>query len=427
MIQITVGNSYSTIKGLTAAQEKDLQHELSYVVGGSSAYFSGYGPQRRSLLSKRGEFPTGLLERVKDNLIKKRLVFSYTNNRLPKPKNLGITTDLGYQWQNDALRAAQTSHRGAIRAPTGTGKSRTMGMIAESFGVKTLWVVPSLEIKKQTIESWGHLNNVTITNIDDKKLEKMINFDMLLIDECHGVAAKRYHRLNKTAWTGIFYRYSFSATTFRNDPEETLLYESIAGQEIYSLSYNDAVANKYIVPIESYYIETPKQPCDGVSYNQVYNELVVKNTAKNTQVAKLLTSLHSSGKSTLCLVKEVAHGKELQRLTGLPFVNGQDEDSRKYIKRFNEGALKVLIGTTGVMGEGIDTKPCEYVIIAGAGKAKSQFMQAVGRCLRNFPGKESGKAILIKDRSHKFLLRHFNAQVRILKEEYNAIPGKLEI
>lgn len=430
MITITIGNSYSTIKGLSVAQEKELQKELSYVVGGSGAYYTGFGPKRRSLFTKKGSFPTGLLERVKAHLIKHKLPVIVDKTKLNVPYNkhwpYGMYED-AYEWQRKALNAAYSNHRGAIRAPTGTGKSRAMGMIAEAFGCSTLWVVPSLEIKKQTIEAWGHLKNVTITNIDDKKLEKLTDFDMLLIDECHGVAAKQYHKLNKTAWTGIFYRYSFSATPFRNDDEETILYESIAGQEIYSLSYADAVKNKYIVPLESYYIESPKQITDAYTYAQVYSELIVKNTAKNTMLAKLLTSLHSSGKSTLCLVKEIAHGEALQELTGLPFVNGQDTDSRKYIKRFNEGALKVLIGTTGVLSEGVDTRACEYVVIAGSGKAKSQFMQACGRGMRNFPGKESAKVILVKDKSHRFLTRHFSAQVKILLAEYGAIPVKLEV
>lgn len=427
LITIIVGNSYSTIKGLSPVQEKALRDELSFVVGGSSAHFSGFGIKRRTLLSKRGDFPSGLMSRVEGWLTKRKLHRAMSYNSPDNERKAGKYYETGYQWQIDALESAYDNYRGAIRAPTGTGKSRAMGMIAESFGLKTLWVVPSLEIKKQTITSWGHLKNVMITNIDDPKLEKLTDFDMLLIDECHGAAAKRYHRLNKTAWTGIFYRYAFSATTFRNDPEETLLYESIAGQEIYSLSYADAVASKYIVPIEAYFIETKKQMSDAYTYRQVYNELVVNNTARNTDIAKLLTSLHSSGKSTLCLVKEVAHGNILSEMTGLPFINGADDDSRKYIKRFNEGALKVCISTEGIMGEGVDTKPCEYVVVAGGGKAKSGFMQLCGRAVRNYPGKETAKVILVKDKSHKFLLRHYNAQVKIMKEEYGAIPVKLDV
>jgi len=65
VITVTIGNSYSKITGLSPHQDKELRNLLSYTVGGSSAYFSGYGPRKRSLLSKRGEFPTGLLYLVK--------------------------------------------------------------------------------------------------------------------------------------------------------------------------------------------------------------------------------------------------------------------------------------------------------------------------------------------------------------------------
>jgi superfamily II DNA or RNA helicase len=109
-------------------------------------------------------------------------------------------------------------------------------------------------------------------------------------------------------------------------------------------------------------------------------------------------------------------------MTGIPFANGQDEESRDFIRQFNSGGIKALIGTTGVLGEGVDTKPCEIVIIACLGKAKSAFMQQVGRAVRTYPGKESAKVVIIKDASHKFLSRHYAAQVAILKEEYGVTP-----
>ena len=84
MIQIEVGNSYSNIKGLSAADEKKLRHALSYVVGGSSSHFSGYGPQRRSLLDKKGNFPTGLLHRVSSFLTKKLDVIVKDSRVRPK-------------------------------------------------------------------------------------------------------------------------------------------------------------------------------------------------------------------------------------------------------------------------------------------------------------------------------------------------------
>lgn len=427
MAKLTIGNSYSRLTGLLPKQEKELREKLSYVIGGASAYFSGFGPKRRSLIDKKGFFPTGLIHRIE-------AFVTETIDGRNKPSTMGFGSSIAvasledaYAWQRGALLAARNHHRGVISACTGTGKSRVIKLISEFFGLKTLVVVPSIEIKRQLVEVLKDLKNVTIENIDSTALKSATNFDCLIIDEAHHAAAKTYQKLNKTAWNTIYYRFFMTATPFRNDNEETLLFEAIAGKVIYSLDYKTAIENKYIVPVEAYHIEIPKQNTDAYTYQQVYNQLVVNNTPRNIAICNLLTTLHGGGKSTLCLVKEVAHGQLLADITGLPFVSGADDESRKYIRQFNSGGIKVLIATTGIMGEGVDSRPCEYVIIAGLGKAKSQFMQQVGRGVRCFPDKQSAKVILIKDKSHKFLTRHFNIQRAILKDEYGVISQKLEL
>lgn len=425
MITIKQGNSYSTIKGLQPSDEKRLRESLSYIVGGSSSYFSGYGPRRRSLLSKKGEFPTGLLHRVKTFLDSNNLVNSViTAVKYPRPHSTAKLIE-GYSWQTEAVEKALIERRGIISAPTGTGKSRAIQMLANQLGLRTLVVVPSLEIKRQLADVLADLPNVIVENIDSKLLSKINNVDVLIIDEAHHAAAKTYHKLNRTAWKGISYRFFFTATPFRNDNEETLLFESIAGRIIFKLSYTTAIKQGYIAPVEAYYFESLKQSTDAYTYPQVYKELVVYNQARNALIATLMNRLKDS--STLILVKEIQHGIELSAITGVPFVCGEDEESRAFINQFNNNQIKQLIGTTGVIGEGVDTKPCEYVIIAGLGKAKSQFMQQVGRAVRVFPGKESAKIIIIKDNSHRFTIRHFNAQKKILIDEYRVNPVKLHL
>ncbi len=426
MIKIEVDNSYSRVTGLSPAQEKELREAFSYTVGGSSAYFSGYGIRRKSLLDKKGYFPTGLLYKL-CNYGWQLTAITQDNRIKPSIREYCLYEPTDYQWQIEAGDCALMYCRGIISAPTGTGKSRAMELLANSLNLKTLIVVPSIEIKKQLSLLFKNNKKVTVDNVDSKALLKPNDYECLIIDEAHHVAAKTYQKLNKTAWTNIYYRFFFTATPFRNDNEETLLFKAIAGDVIYSLSYEDAVKKKYIVPVEGYYVEVPKQKTDAYTYPQVYKELVVNNTPRNVLIAKLLTNLHSASKSTLCLVKEVEHGRILADLTGLPFINGEDEDSRKYIRQFNTGGIMAVIATEGIMSEGVDTKPCEYVVIAGSGKAKSNFMQKVGRAVRNYPGKESAKVIIFSDKSHKFLSGHYYVQRGILKNEYKTVCVKLEI
>lgn len=430
MINLVIGNSYSTIRGLSPDQDKKLRDELSYVVGGKAAFYSRFGPRRKSLLDKKGGYPTGLHPRVLGFLSANNLLFqisTLTHNVRPALCPIALPINLiPYESQKTATSRAVYHGRGTIAMPTGTGKSLVIAMICHAIGLKTLVVVPSIEIRNQLRHNLKDLKNVTVMNIDSVASHSE-HYDCLIIDESHHVAAKTYQKLNKTAWTGIFYRFFLTATPFRNDDEETLLFESIAGQVIYRLDYATAIKQNYIVPIEGYYIEIPKQETDAYTYAQVYSQLVVNNIVRNATISKLLINLQNAGKATLCLVREIEHGKILSAMTGIPFVSGEDDASRNFIRQFNSGVIMTVIGTTGILGEGIDTKPCEYVVIAGLGKAKSQFMQQVGRAVRKYPGKESAKVIIVKDKSHKFLTRHYNAQRAILREEYGALCSKLEI
>lgn len=435
MITLTVDNSYSRIEGLKSDQFNKLRKLLSYSIDAKAAYFSGrYGPRLKYMIDLKGNFPTGLIHRVVDFLFDQKISFSSkTKISIPKTGPSYCLQDVEpYPAQLEAVKAAETCRRGIISMPTGTGKSLVIALILARLNVNTLIVVPSLEIKKQLTDSLerviGSLDKITVENIDSPTLKKSTKYDCLIIDECHHVAAKTYQKLNKTAWNGIYYRFFLTATPFRNQTEETLLFEGIAGQVIYKLSYKDAIKNGYIVPVEAYYIDLPKQKTEAFTWAEVYSELIVRNDVRNQIITDMAVKLDAMGLSTLVLVKEVAHGTAIAgKNSSLPFVNGQDDESRRLIQDFNSGKIKVLIGTEGILGEGVDTKPCEYVIIAGLGKAKSAFMQKVGRSVRKYPGKESAKVIIFRDAAHKFLLRHYREQCVILRDEYGVVPEKLEI
>lgn len=432
MVKLIHGCSYSRIIGLTPGQFKALQKKLSYNVG---SYFSGYGTYKKSLLNKRGEFPTGLQNIVHTFTIENGIHYVYTRSKdlyINKiQKDISIKVDIcPYDWQVNAALAAEYIN-GTVVAPTGSGKSMAMFLAIERLKLKTLIVVPTVELKNQLKTEvkriFNNPNYIIVENIDSKSLIKKNDYGLLIIDEVHHAAAKTYQKLNKKYWDTIPHRVCFTATPFRNDPEEELLFKSIAGDVIYELEYDEAVRKGYIVPVDSFYIPIPSQQTEAYSYNQVYSELVVNNDFRNAAIVELIEKLKENDVYTLILVKEVKHGEILSDRTEIPFVNGKDEESRSYIKEFNSGKIKVLIGTEAMLGEGIDTKPCEYVVIAGLGKARSAFMQKVGRSLRRYPGKESGKVIIFYDKSHKFLVRHFKAQKKILVDEYGSKPVELKI
>lgn len=438
MIKLIIDNSLSKIEGISQAQFKELRELLSYNLAPQASYFAGgHRSNKRYLLSARGEFPTGLLYIVEKYLYTK--VHEVLDHRhapitLLEPDTEVLRPDAGlslYPWQVEAVRAAIGAKRGIISATTGTGKSRVIGAIIAALKLPALVVVPRLDIKYQLqadLNAWfnGTLD-IRVENVDALDPNEVETASVLLIDEFHHSAAKTYRKLNQKSWKNIYYRFGMTATPFRSDDNERLLLESVLSQVIYRLDYQTAVDAGYIVPVYAYYFDVPPKRMKGnpKSWPAVYSELVVNNEARNELIADLLAHLEHA--PTLCLVKEISHGEKLSKMTGVAFANGQADNTRELILEFNLQERKHLIGTTGVIGEGIDTRPTSWVIMAAGGKSKNQFMQQIGRGVRKYPGKEHCYVILFRDTSSKYLLKHFNAQVKYLKEEYNVIPIKLAI
>lgn len=445
MLKLFIGNSYSRLEGLSMSQFKELRELLSYDPGAKAAYFAGgHRSTKKYLIDKKCQFPSGLLPRVVKWIERGDMPIQKIDDRpLPKPRKGLFTMCLPYPpypEQVSAAEACRKSERGIVVAPTGLGKSVIAALIVNAIQVPTLIVVPSIELKRQLRESLRNIFGnervgalgwpIAVENVDALDPNKELKgYDCVIIDEYHHSAAATYQKLNKKAWGGVFARFGLTATPQRNQDHEQILLESIISEVIYKVDYQVAVSNGRIVPMEAYYYDLPQQEIKGndSSWASVYSECVVNNELQNRLIASVIATITTVKIPTLCLVKEVRHGEIISNLTGKSFVHGQSIDPAGLIAAFNNGHVNTLIGTTGIIGEGCDTKPCEYVIIAAGGKSKPAFMQQVGRAFRIYPGKESCKVILFNNPSHKWLKAHFKAQVKILREEYGVIPVRLEL
>lgn len=439
MVTIDINNSFSQINSLPVFHFKALRQLMSYSVDAQVAYFASNFNRTRYLLDKYGAFPTGLLYIVEKYVADNHLKVEFIDLRKrpvslqePLPFNM---THPPYQEQVNAATAAIDAHRGIISAPTGSGKSVMIALTIWALQVRTLVVVPTLELKRQLTETFSAIfgapqvgtirqnRRIAVENVDSLTIDEVCMYDCVIIDEFHHSAAATYRKLNKKAWKNVYYRFGFTATPFRSRDEERLLLESILSKVIYQLSFKTAVDKGFIVPIKAYYVDVPAIPVKGNNWASVYKEAVVENTKLHEMTIHLM-HIHRYRAPTLCLVKEIDHGKYLSLKGQVLFVHGSSED-RSIIQDFSNGQLAALIGTSGVMGEGIDTKAASIVILAGGGKSKNAFMQQVGRVVRRWPGKEYGTVIIFKNNAHKYLLRHFNTCVKFLKEEYGVKPERL--
>lgn len=431
----------SKLENLTPIQFRQIKCLMSYQIDSQAMHFSGGFNRNRYLIDNKGVFPTGLLYIAKNWIIEHKIPIKLEETRVKPTKNCNFKLNLKVNPYPEQLEAAKTSYnanRGIITAPTGSGKSIMISLLINELQVRTMVVVPTLALKRQLTDSLteafgkeivGELGHaIAVENIDALDVKDVItDYNAVIIDEFHHAAANTYKKLNKKAWVNIYHRYGFTATPFRSKDEEKLLLESVLSQVVYRLDYKTAVEKGYIVPVEFFYLDLPKVKISDqiYTYAQVYAYLVVNNKARNDAVHEILSKFHANNLSTLCLVKEIEHGRILSK--DFHFIHGENEDNKRILELMNLNLIKTVIGTNGCIGEGVDTRPTEYVVIAGLGKSKNAFMQQCGRGMRRYPGKESCKVILFRDRSHKFTLRHFNAQCKIAVEEYGCRPIKLEI
>lgn len=446
-VELTIDNSVCELKNLSIENHKTLRKLMSYKVATHMQKYQGARDSNRYLMDKRGRFPTGLLyialKYIKDTGLK---VVKKDIRVVPSPHpttNTLIKLDFEpYPEQREAADVVFNKSRGIVCAPTGVGKSVIIGLMIQNLRVPTLVVVPTLELKRQLIaslKSWFphlHVSSnilehpfIAVCNIDSMKENELHHYNALIVDEFHHSGATTYRRLNAKSWKNIYYKYGLTATPFRSQDHERLLLESVLSTTIYKVEYQTAVDKGYIVPMEAFYVDLPRiEPIGNTSsWASMYSELVVNNEQRNKIIALILKRLKESDIYTICLVKEISHGENIKKIVDIPFINGQSEDSRLHLLEFLLGEQKQVIGTTGVLGEGVDTKPAEFIILAGLGKSKNAFMQMIGRGFRNYPGKTQATIIFFRDKSHRWTQAHFREQVKILKDEYNIVPKKLEL
>ena len=107
--------------------EKELKELLSYSLDSQAAYFAKAYRTKRSLLTKRGEFPTGLLYLVHACFVRNHTYYQLEDIRKVPEKRPGLFTmqskQTPYPEQLEAAKAAVDYKRGIISAPTGVGKS----------------------------------------------------------------------------------------------------------------------------------------------------------------------------------------------------------------------------------------------------------------------------------------------------------------
>lgn len=332
------------------------------------------------------------------------------------------------EYQKEAVQTIISSDLGgvnqcAIELPTGSGKTNCLVNLIKHYGVKTLIVAPFSNItgqlckdlekyfgtkyvgqygdgKKKTDKMFTVATAQAITRVvrGSKEWNDLVQCKMIIFDESHFVATETFKSICLEGVAEHYpYRFFLSATQTRTDGSELLL-RGVTGPVVYRKSFKD-LAGTFLKTVNVKFFNVPagsppQNDPKRETRNQLYN---------NPHVAKMAATLAekawlAAGRQTVILIEEYEQFVLLKNYLGsVPygFAHGTvsalakdvlpeaywkcDVDS--IVKRFNDGSLPILIGTTAV-ATGVDIRPTGCLIYLQGGISEIKVKQGVGRGTR---------------------------------------------
>jgi len=428
-------------------------------------YINVYNQQKQT-------FPTGRLGYIVDWCDENNIECRIIDNRVEPVKHLhmqytgpisdGSDDNPPRMYQIEApIRLKDRGGRGILWHATGSGKTCTGARIIHDCGVKTLYMVPSIELFDQTFKALkSMLSAVTIGQIGDGVWdpqditvattatlwsrfdtptckEFLSSIELLIADECHHVARKGVGTKTKNkkgkgfkvnSWYILaincpaYYRVGLTGTPGKDIEQKRALLECTFGRVIDRVSVRELIDIGVLTDVEVHmhkinHIRTlpdfPSARKEGILLNEEFNQYIVRLA---------ITEL-KAGNSVLLLTGSKAHqGPLLSKMFqeagfDVPFVSGDDKRKKRVQIRedFRAGKIRCLIGT--VYREGVDFPALDVGILCDGGQDEKGTCQFLGRILRVSKDKPIARMHDFMHNDKKHLKKHSNARLNTYVEE----------
>lgn len=326
--------------------------------------------------------------------------------------------------------------RGVFESAVGTGKSLVMAYLVQELSVETLVIVPSVGLGLQLendFKLWFGDHNVE--TVDTKRvragrqlapiriatvqtlaslqksgeLQRVVgDVKALHVDEIHHAGASSYIELLPEL-NHVYYRFGFTGTFLRNDSKSLDMWGFLSNV-LYRYPAHQAIAEGYLTPIEVNVYDLYGKA--NRSYPKEYD---LNYCVSEALLSKILEVCGSAGdhEQILILVKNKdkagaiiheflkAHGLENRYISG----DDKKEVINGTIRDFNGKVFRILIGSS-VIGEGIDVRSTDHLLMCQGGKSEIVMVQAVGRLVRLFEGKKLGRVHDFNFLGTKYMGKH---------------------
>lgn len=339
-------------------------------------------------------------------------------------------------YQEEALELLTTNYRGVVNFATGLGKSLVAVHAIKRYRKRALIVVPGDSIAKQfysdLVDAFGEsrvgmfgggrkkIKDITVgiaasvkNHIDDFKRHDL---GMIIMDECHHAPADTFYKIAMDLGD-VGKIFGLTATDYRSDGKDIMIAGGV-GPSIICKDIIWGVKNHWLA--DPYFIMRRVDTTDRYNYkndkNKNYKSHVLNCQQMKDRIRSDVQKFMDAGKSVLCLVDEVAHGEELSRELGIPFATGKDKQSKQYIEQLNKNKIPGLVGTDGKIGEGVDTKNIEVLILANFVASKGPVIQCIGRGLRKTDTKSTCVILDYCPTGSDMMSRHASMRLKYYQE-----------
>lgn len=422
----------------------------------------------------KNSFPSGLLDVVEKILNKHKVKYEIVDHRpeYPITNPLQLQTYKLRDYQLDAEAAAIANKNCIIKIATGGGKTAIMASLAAKFhNYNHIIVVRRQMLLAQTIEIFkrelgieigqigaGVVNIKPLTiamiptmaravdpkwkfskeNDDDEDDQTALSqqqkdqiklylqqCQLLTIDECHSIASDTCQLVTKVA-KNARYRWGFSATPFRDDGKDILL-NATTGPRVVDISASLLIEKGYLVPPYIYFFKTPPvriPTWQQGQYQDVYKEFIVENQSRNQLIVDKTIEAYNRFEKVLILVRQIEHGRLIEEAlldqgVWVDYLSGKDSPSKRsqVMKQFTTRTRSVLIGSDGIMSEGIDLPAISVLINASGGRSSVMYYQKIGRAIRLAKDKKRAIIIDFLDQNVRYLENQAKARMRFIHVE----------
>ena len=315
-------------------------------------------------------------------------------------------------YQEAAYKQLTGKDFGLLVAPPGAGKTvLALKLIAEKkqpaciIGhhnqllaqwmerIESFLGIPRKQIGLISAGKYKHGSHVTIATIQSlsKQIEKsgsegMLNaFGLILIDECHHVAAHTYASVLSKLHT--WYLYGLTATPFRKYSDSKAIFIQLGEVVAVIQPHEIPSASKATIIIRNTTLDVPFNP--KIDAFETLSKILIHDTARNKLILKDVDAELARGNKVVIISERIEHLEALSQLmkrtTECIVLHGQDSETVRREKRqiISNGDYQVLLTTGQFFGEGTDIENTHCLLLVYPFSFKGKLIQYIGRVQRN--------------------------------------------